>query len=267
MARPVRALVPTMGALHEGHQALIRRARQMADEVVVSVFVNPLQFGPNEDFSRYPRSLERDVELAADAGADAVYAPEAEELTPGGLVMSVDPGAMGTVLCGAYRPGHFQGVCTIVLKLFNLVQPGLAVFGWKDAQQFLILRKMVQDLDIPVKMEGMDTVRDADGLAMSSRNRYLNAEERVSAPAIYQALQEARQALEAGVSTVEVEQLLETRLARVPGLLLQYGRVLRLADLGAPTGAPGEPLLVAVAAYLGNTRLIDNVRVGAEAGE
>jgi pantoate--beta-alanine ligase len=197
------ALVPTMGALHEGHLALVRAAREHAERVIVSIFVNPLQFGPAEDFNRYPRTLDQDTTLLAEAGADLVFAPAPDDMTPPGMLFSVDPGPMADVLCGHYRPGHFTGVCTIVTKLFQVARPGHAYFGWKDAQQFLILRRMVEELNIPVTLQAVETIREADGLAMSSRNNYLTPELRAAAPAIFAALSALRREYEAGEQETE----------------------------------------------------------------
>src|SRR5262249_18323572 len=173
----VVGLVPTMGALHEGHAALIRAARRTAGFVVVSIFVNPTQFGPNEDFSRYPRTPEADQKVCADAGADLIFAPGAAQMYPEGAVTFVEGAQLQDLLCGASRPGHFRGVCTVVLKLFNIVQPDVAVFGAKDFQQARVIRQMVRDLDVPVRLQVEPAVREPDGLALSSRNRYLSSEQ------------------------------------------------------------------------------------------
>lgn len=279
-------LVPTMGALHKGHEELIRRAVDTADDVrgpgagtgqggmpvlhkgagmavgprvVVSIFVNPLQFGAGEDFARYPRDLERDVEIAAAAGATDIFAPSAAEFTPKGMAVSVDPGPMAEVLCGPFRPGHFRGVCTIVLKLFHVVQPTHALFGWKDAQQFVILRKMVRDLDLPIEIVGVETVREADGLAMSSRNAYLSAEERRRAPALQRTLLELKEALQCGaIAATDAEAFARERLAGAGIHNVDYVQVVSVEDLGPPR-ADGTNL-VAGAIWLGSTRLIDNVK-------
>ncbi|RMD70620.1 MAG: pantoate--beta-alanine ligase, partial [Gammaproteobacteria bacterium] len=183
------AFVPTMGNLHRGHMALVERGRQIADRLVVSIFVNPLQFGPGEDYARYPRTLEQDALQLAEAGVDLLFAPSAEEMYPQGKrhTQVVVPG-LSDILCGASRPGHFQGVATVVAKLFNLVQPHVALFGEKDYQQLLIIRHMVRDLGMPVEVMSMPTVREADGLALSSRNSYLTPEERRTAPFLYRTL-------------------------------------------------------------------------------
>jgi len=254
-------LVPTMGALHRGHLALIELARGLGSRVVVSIFVNPLQFGPNEDFRRYPRSLENDVRAAMGAGATDIFAPDALEITPANLQMSVDPGPLAEVLEGKFRPGHFSGVCTIVLKLFTIVQPDIAVFGWKDAQQFLVLQKMVSDLNLPVELVGLDTVRESDGLAMSSRNAYLSTQERTLAPTFYRVLDAVR--TKALASAAGAPSLLEagarTEL-EAAGFAVDYVRLVSLPDLQPVTEVPRQGAILAAAVKLGTTRLIDNVR-------
>jgi pantoate--beta-alanine ligase len=272
-----------MGALHAGHRVLIERAVGLlggadgeeegsqaspvlargemgsAGRVVVSIFVNPLQFGPAEDFARYPRDLKRDVEMAEAAGATDVFAPSVEEFSPADITTAVDPGPLADTLCGPFRPGHFSGVCTIVLKLFNVVQPTHAVFGWKDAQQFIILKKMVRDLDLGLEMVGVETVREPDGLAMSSRNAYLCKEERAVAPALQRTLQETREALLCGaIATVDAEPFARERLKMAGISDVDYVTLVSAEDLGAP-GADG-PWLLAGAVRVGKTRLIDNLR-------
>ncbi|SDQ59294.1 pantoate--beta-alanine ligase [Thermostaphylospora chromogena] len=250
------ALVPTMGALHEGHRSLIRIARERADHVAVSIFVNPLQFGPNEDFARYPRTLDADVEVCAAEGVALVFAPSAEEMYAADRSVTVSAGPMGDVHEGAFRPGHFDGVLTVVLKLFNLVRPDVAVFGQKDAQQLAMIRRMVADLDVPVEIVGAPTVREPDGLAMSSRNRYLSAEDRAVALALSRALHEgAKHARPAEILTA-ARAVLD---AAGPALSVDY---LILVDPETFTEVSddhrGEAVL-AVAARVGGTRLIDNV--------
>jgi pantoate--beta-alanine ligase len=257
-------LVPTMGALHEGHGRLIEVAASLGGPVIVSIFVNPLQFGPTEDFGKYPRTLEADLALAVQAGADAVWLPTVEDLTPQGMIVSVDPGPMGDRLCGAWRPGHFRGVATIVMKLFQCVRPRASVFGWKDAQQMIILSKMVEDLNVGVEIIGVETVREPSGLAMSSRNRYLSPEMRDEAAAIGQALLEAKAyAISQGgvVVSSEICQRVRTGIERHPVLKkIQYVECVSTVDL-APLekSVPGQTLL-AVAVRLDQARLIDNVR-------
>lgn len=254
-----RALVPTMGALHEGHRSLLRAGRQLADTVVVSIFVNPLQFGPNEDLDRYPRPFEADLAMCGDEGVDIVFAPAPDVMYPGGPLVRLAAGPMGTVFEGATRPGHFDGVLTVVLKLFNLTRPDVAVFGEKDAQQLALVRRMISDLDVPVEIVAAPTVREPDGLALSSRNRYLSPEQRAIAPAIAAALAAGRRAaadgpvavLEAGCAVLDAQPLL-----RVDYLAL----VDPATFTDVPSDYAGEAILVG-AAYAGTTRLIDNAKV------
>ena len=255
-------LVPTMGALHEGHLALLRTARSLAADggsVVVSIFVNPLQFGPGEDLDRYPRTLDEDLVLCAKEGAALVFAPSAAEMYPKGQpAVTVDPGPMGAVLEGEFRPGFFGGVLTVVLKLFSLVRPSVAVFGEKDAQQFALVRRMVADLDLGVRIAPVPTVRDADGLATSSRNRYLSPDERVRALALSRALRAGAGAAAAGPDAVLAAA--RSELDREPEVAVDY---LALVDPETFTGAVDScPAILAVAARVGATRLIDNVRIG-----
>jgi pantoate--beta-alanine ligase len=253
------ALVPTMGALHEGHAALIRAARRSAGFVVVSVFVNPTQFGPNEDFARYPRTLEADQNVCAGAGADLIFAPSVAEMYPERSVTFVEVAELQDVLCGASRPRHFRGVCTVVLKLFNIVQPDVAVFGAKDFQQARIIRQMARDLNVPVRVQVEPTVREPDGLARSSRNRYLSAEHRAAAPGIYRALQATRARAQAGETDVAwLEGALAADLSAIPGARVDYARILD-ADSLRPIARLDRPAVAAVAMFLGSTRLIDNL--------
>jgi len=254
------ALVPTMGNLHAGHLALVRQARQLAARVVVSIFVNPLQFGPNEDFSRYPRTLARDCELLREAGADIVFAPAAAELLPHPQSYHVEPPALANELCGAFRPGHFRGVATIVLKLFNIVQPRVALFGQKDYQQLAIIRGMVAELNVPVSIAAGATVRAADGLALSSRNGFLNATERIEAPRLYQTLRAIGDRLVAGERDFTALELAATATLSVHGWRVDYIAI-RNPALALPE--PGDARFVVLgAAHLGTTRLIDNIEVG-----
>lgn len=251
--------VPTMGALHEGHAALIRAAVQPASFVVVSIFVNPKQFGPNEDFAKYPRTLDADREVCTAAGANLIFAPSAEEIFPEGSVTFVDVSKLGDVLCGASRPGHFRGVCTVVLKLFNIVQPDTAYFGAKDYQQSTIIRRMVRDLNVPLDVKVEPTVREPDGLAMSSRNRYLSAEERAAAPMIHSALQAIRFfASNVQRDAASLQETLQELLAAIPGARVDYARIVD-ADSLESVEKLDRPAVAAVAVYLGSTRLIDNV--------
>jgi len=252
-------LVPTMGALHEGHASLIRAARGETGCVVVSIFVNPAQFGPGEDLSRYPRPLEKDMELCRREGVDAVFTPSAAEMYPEGFATSVRVAGLSEKMCGAFRPGHFDGVCTVVAKLFAIVQPDVAYFGEKDAQQLAIIRRMAADLNLPPEIHGCPLVREPDGLALSSRNAYLSADERRRALALSAALAEARLALAAGERDgAKVAAAVRRRLEAAAGVEIQYVAVVdpdTLADLARIA----DKVLVAVAAKVGATRLIDNV--------
>jgi pantoate--beta-alanine ligase len=252
-------LVPTMGALHEGHASLIRAARGETGCVVVSIFVNPTQFGPGEDLSRYPRPVEKDMELCRREGVDIVFTPSAGEMYPEGFATSVRVAGMAEKMCGAFRPGHFDGVCTVVAKLLEIVAPDLAYFGEKDAQQLAIIRRMAADLNLTPEIRGCPLVREADGLAMSSRNAYLSADERRRALALSAALAEAKLALAAGErDAAKVAAVVRRRLEAAAGLEIQYVAVVdpdTLADLARIA----DKVLVAVAAKVGTTRLIDNV--------
>lgn len=255
------ALVPTMGALHEGHAALIQAARAGAGFVVVSIFVNPTQFGPKEDFAKYPRTLEADQKLCAAAGADLIFAPPVAEMYPDGTAAFVEVPGLQDVLEGPSRPGHFRGVCTVVLKLFNIVQPDVAHFGAKDYQQARVITTMVRDLNVPVMVKVEPTVREADGLALSSRNRYLSAEQRAAAPGIYRALLAVRTRAIAGEWDVaRLESALHAELAAIPGARVDYARIAD-ADTLQPLARLDRPAVAAVAVFLGTTRLIDNVTI------
>ncbi|GAB3317021.1 pantoate--beta-alanine ligase [Geodermatophilus aquaeductus] len=251
------ALVPTMGALHEGHRTLVRAARERAGSVVVSVFVNPTQFGPGEDLDRYPRTWDADLAALTEEGADVVLHPPVDEVyPPGALGVTVDPGPLGSVLEGAVRPGHFAGVLTVVAKLFGLARPDLAFFGEKDYQQLTLVRAMVRELALPVEVVGVPTVREDDGMALSSRNRYLAPEERARAATLYRALRAGADAGPQGADAV----LAAARavLATAPDLVPDYLE-LTDPDLGpAPAAGPARLLL---AARAGSTRLLDNVPV------
>lgn len=258
---PDLALVPTMGYLHEGHQELIRRARQLCSQIVVSIFVNPLQFSPDEDYERYPRDMEHDRKVATDAGATAIFAPDVADMTPLDMQISVDPGILAQRLCGPLRPGHFRGVATIVLKLFNLVQPQVALFGWKDAQQLLIIRKLVADLNVPVQIEGVDTVREPDGLALSSRNVYLSADERAQTPELYRSLQLCATELLKGKPTVDAIRTAREWFVAKTNARFDYFEVVNMNDLRPNEIMITGQTMVAAAAWFGKTRLIDNVRI------
>jgi pantoate--beta-alanine ligase len=252
--------VPTMGNLHAGHQSLIRLARARADKVVASVFVNPTQFGPNEDFARYPRTLAQDSTALTEQECDLLFAPEVATLYPFGPANSVllRVPEITTMLEGAHRPGHFDGVATVVCKLFNLVQPDLAVFGQKDFQQLKVIERMVRDLSLPIKVVSAPILRADDGLALSSRNQYLSPEERNRAPYIHSTLLQMRELLDAGHAWQAVEQAAHARLVRA-GFAPDYAVIRCVEDLTEPSGQAGERLVALVAARLGNTRLIDNL--------
>ena len=254
-------LVPTMGALHAGHAELIRVAVQHADYVVVSIFVNPIQFGPNEDFERYPRTLDADVELCETHGAAMIFHPNVETMYPEPSLTTVSVKEMDQPLCGAGRVGHFAGVCTVVSKLFHIVQPDIATFGEKDAQQLRIIERMVSDLNVPVKIVRVPTVREADGLAMSSRNRYLSAEERTHAPRIRAAIQEIADAISRGERDVALlEGKLRELLSAIPNSRVEYAKVVDSRSL-MDVAVIERSVLIAVAVHLGTTRLIDNLTV------
>jgi pantoate--beta-alanine ligase len=256
-------LVPTMGALHAGHLSLIKAARAETDFVVVSIFVNPTQFGPKEDFNRYPRPLERDLELCGQAGADLVFHPQPEVMYPSDYRTFVEVTGLQDVLCGASRPGHFRGVATVVLKLLNLVQPDRAYFGQKDAQQVRIVQQMVRDLNVPVEIRVCPIVREADGLALSSRNEYLEAEERRQATVLHRALTKAQRRIEAGEhDAAVVRQVMVEQIASVPGAVLDYAAVVDADSLQALDRIDAErPVLLALAVRFGSTRLIDNLLI------
>ena len=250
-------LVPTMGFLHEGHLSLIRRAREECATVVVSLFVNPKQFGEGEDLDAYPRDEVRDAALAEECGADILFAPEASEVYPDGFATTVEVAGLTDVLCGAARPAHFAGVTTVVTKLFNIVAPHVAYFGQKDAQQALVIRKLVRDLDIPVRIEIRPTVREADGLALSSRNAYLSPSERERALGLSRALRAAEAAVAEGrIAADDVLAAAREQLQQV-GLEPEYLELRSAKDL-APVERVNGSTLLAIAAQVGRARLIDN---------
>lgn len=257
------ALVPTMGNLHRGHLLLVEKAGQMADRVVVSIFVNPTQFGPGEDFESYPRTLDEDRQKLREQGyTDLLFCPSTDQLYPSGSRAAawVEVPDLSEKLCGRYRPGHFRGVATVVCKLFNLVQPDVAVFGEKDFQQLMVIRRMTADLHFPVRIEGVPTVREEDGLALSSRNLYLTPDERKRAATLYRSLVQAECALQAGnedFRQVEGEQLEGLRKI---GFRPDYFSICRIEDL-EPAGGEDKNLVILTAAWLGKTRLIDSLRV------
>jgi pantoate--beta-alanine ligase len=254
-------LVPTMGYLHEGHLSLVRASKEAADVTVVSIFVNPAQFGPREDFARYPRDLERDTALLVREGTDILFAPEAGDMYPPGFCTYVEVEGLQDKLCGKTRPGHFRGVCTVVLKLFEIVRPDAAYFGQKDAQQALILKKMVGDLNLGVRIEVRPIVREPDGLALSSRNKYLSPADRRAAVALSRSLAEAEAVLRAGEHRPDaVAGLIRGLLSREPAARVDYIEIVDAETLEpAPDAGPGR--LIALAVYFGSTRLIDNMIV------
>ncbi|MCU0755315.1 MAG: pantoate--beta-alanine ligase [Xanthomonadales bacterium] len=256
------AVVPTMGNLHVGHLALVAEGRRRAARVVASVFVNPTQFGPNEDYARYPRTLDADCAALTAAGCDLLFAPDVAQMYPLGADLGFRvhaPSGLADTLCGVFRPGHFDGVATVVLKLFQAMPGDLAVFGEKDFQQLMVIRRMVADLLLPMEIIGLPTVREADGLALSSRNQYLSASERPTAACIYVQLQQMVADWRAGQPAAKIETAAHAAL-EAAGFRVDYASLRRTADLGAPS--VGEADVVAlIAARLGNTRLIDNLRV------
>ena len=259
---PTLALVPTMGALHEGHLSLVRAARRDCASVAVSIFVNPTQFGQGEDLHRYPRTFEADCELLQREGVDLLFAPSAEEMYPSGSAATfVEVPGVSDRLDGASRPGHFRGVATVVAKLFNIIQPQAAYFGQKDAAQVAVLRAMVRDLNLPVDLRVCPTVRDADGLALSSRNRFLSPSERTSALALSRALRHGQSLVEAGANSKVVLPVMRDILDNTPGLRLDYLEIVH-PDTLLPNPSARPAALIAVAAWAGTTRLIDNALIG-----
>ncbi len=258
----VVGFVPTMGALHDGHARLVEKARESSGFVVVSIFVNPTQFGPSEDYSRYPRTLDADFARCEAAGADLVFAPEAETLYPrdGRSMTYVEVPGITEILEGASRPGHFRGVATVVLKLFAIVEPDLAFFGAKDYQQQVVIRRAVEDLNLAVEVRTVETVREQDGLAMSSRNRYLDLEERRTAGVLWRALERARSAVSAGETDAKrVRHVLTETIESQQGAVLDYAEVVDAATLGPlEILAPGRRAVALLAVRIGTTRLIDN---------
>lgn len=255
-------LVPTLGALHEGHASHFRRARATCDRVAISIFVNPLQFGAGEDYERYPRPFEADLRLAEKEGVDAVFAPDAKEMYPAASEIVVEPGRLGEVLCGASRPGHFRGVLTVVAKLLHILQPDRTFFGQKDAQQVVLIQRMVAELNFPVEIEVGPTIREPDGLALSSRNAYLSAAERAQASVLYRALRRAETLLASGERQASrLEQEMQAMIQAAPGAQLDYARVVDRRTLEPVTAVEGEAL-AAVAVRFGKTRLIDNLVLG-----
>ncbi len=253
--------VPTMGYLHEGHLSLVRKSIQKAEVTVVSVFVNPAQFGPKEDFKEYPRDLNRDLQILEKEGVDYLFYPDAEEMYPPGYRTYIRVHDLEDKLCGRSRPGFFRGVCTIVLKLFNIVDPDVAFFGQKDAQQAIILQKMVEDLHLDVKIEVLPIVRDEDGLALSSRNEYLNTEEREAALVLSRSLQEAKKIIKAGERRAAVIiKKIEDMISQEPLAKIDYLEIVDLDEL-KPIEMIKDGSLLALAVWVGKTRLIDNLMI------
>ncbi|HLG51209.1 MAG TPA: pantoate--beta-alanine ligase [Chloroflexota bacterium] len=254
--------VPTMGYLHEGHLALVRAARTQNQSVVVSIFVNPKQFGPNEDYASYPRDLDRDLRLLEQEAVDLVFAPSVEEMYPPGFSTFVDVGPLGEILEGARRPGHFRGVATVVTRLFCLIQPDRAYFGQKDAQQCVVIKKLVADLGLPIEIVTVPTVREPDGLAMSSRNVYLDPEQRVAARVLSASLRAAAEAYERGERNAEaLRRLVSQIIAGEPRAQLDYVSVADAETL-EELSTVDRPALISLAAWIGRARLIDNIIVG-----
>ena len=252
------AFVPTMGYLHDGHLSLLQEGRKRGDLLVLSIFVNPTQFGANEDLSTYPRALEHDCELARAAGTDLVFTPSAAAIYPADASTWVNVEGLTEVLCGASRPGHFRGVTTVVAKLFNLVQPDVALFGCKDFQQLAVIRRMVRDLDMPVEIVGMPIVREADGLALSSRNVYLTTEERQQALVLSQAIATAQQMAGAGIRNAgEIVAALQAMIATQPAARIDYLQICHQDTLQEQAAIDSDSVLL-LAVFIGKTRLIDN---------
>jgi len=263
-ARKIIGFVPTMGNLHQGHLNLVREARKLCDVVVVSIFVNPIQFGPNEDFDNYPRTLEQDQQLLADVGCDIVFAPTVEQMYGNQpRLTNISVSGITNDLCGLQRPGHFDGVAVVVTKLFNIVQPNYAFFGQKDYQQLAVIRQFVQDLNIPLEVIGVPIARAEDGLALSSRNGYLSEQERATAPVIFQSLKTAEQQLHAGKT-------LEEALAGIRQTLTDAGLVMDYVEARTPELQKidefNQDVVILIAAKLGKTRLIDNLQIKYAAG-
>ena len=272
LLRPLReagkrnGFVPTMGFLHEGHEALIRQSAARCDATVVSIFVNPTQFGPSEDLANYPKDLERDQNLCLEAGTTVLFLPEASEIYPTGFQTHVEPGRLAEPLCGRFRPGHFRGVATVVAKLFNMVEPDLAFFGQKDFQQTVVIRRMARDLNLPVDVVVVPTIREADGLALSSRNAYLDEDARRRALRLSEGLLAAKAAFEAGERNgAKLVEIARKPLAGVDSV--QYLELVDTQNLEAIQGPVDRSAALCVAAYVGSTRLVDNVLLSPSASD
>ena len=253
------SLVPTMGYLHEGHLSLVRAARKHTDIVVMSIFVNPIQFGPKEDFEKYPRNLKRDEQLATSAGADVIFHPSVQDMYPAGYSTYVNVEGLTDTLCGASRPGHFKGVTTVVAKLFEIVRPEIAYFGQKDAQQAIVIRKMVSDLNMGIEVKIMPIIREPDGLAMSSRNVYISASERKDALVLREALKKAEAMIKSGEKDPKkIIKMMQELIKNVPAAKIDYISIVDTAHLKEVKTITGE-VLIALAVFIGKTRLIDNI--------
>jgi pantoate--beta-alanine ligase len=254
--------IPTMGALHLGHLSLIRKAKKETDKVITSIFVNKLQFGPHEDFNRYPRDFDGDAKLAKSVGADIIFAPSIEEIYPSDFNTFVDMVRLTNKLCGESRPGHFRGVMTIVIKLFNLVEPEIAYFGQKDYQQAIIIKRLVKDLNINIAVKILPTIRESDGLAMSSRNKYLTNSQRINACFIYHALCTAKQLIENGETSYKnIYKTIKLILLKIPQIRIDYIKMVSPATLNEVKEIRDVSIIIMLAVYIGNTRLIDNILV------
>lgn len=254
--------VPTMGYFHHGHEALIKKAREENDIVVISIYVNPTQFGPKEDFQSYPKDMQRDSEIASDLGVDYLFTPDTNEVYPDNYLTYVEVEKMSQVLCGKNRPAHFKGVATIVLKLLNIVQPNKAYFGLKDYQQFRIIEKMLDDLNLDIQLVAIPTVRDNDGIAASSRNAYLSYDEREQATCLFQALSEAREAFERGTeSAADLIAVIQQIIDKRPLVQLEYIHVIDKQNLDPLDKVLKDKTLIALAAQVGKARLIDNIEI------
>jgi pantoate--beta-alanine ligase len=254
--------VPTMGYLHEGHLSLVRESRKKTDTTIVSIFVNPAQFGPGEDYKAYPRDLVRDSALLKNEGVDLLFFPDAKAMYPPGYRTYIEVTGLQDKLCGRMRPGHFRGVCTVVLKLFEIVRPDVAFFGQKDAQQVLIIKKMVKDLDLGIKVEALPIIREPDGLALSSRNRYLRPEERKAALILSRSLKEAERLISRGEKRADkITEKIKAMIGREPLARIDYAEIVNGRELD-PVRSIREGALIALAVFIGKTRLIDNLVIG-----
>ncbi|MFN8929524.1 MAG: pantoate--beta-alanine ligase [Alphaproteobacteria bacterium] len=261
VTRQTVALVPTMGAIHAGHLQLVAEAKKNASKIVVSIFVNPAQFGPNEDFANYPRTLERDIQLLAQAGVDLVWSPSVGEMYPEGFATSIHVAGLREALCGAFRPGHFDGVATVVAKLFMQIRPDIALFGEKDYQQLMLIKRLVKDLNMNIEVLGVPTLRERDGLALSSRNQYLDADERKIAPKLYAILQQTSNHIRSGADVKDMLGLAEKEIIAAGFTKIDYIELREEESLMPVVNFSEETARLLTAVWLGKTRLIDNVRV------